>query len=178
MNESYKKLIFETERLIVRHFTSDDKEIFFAVNGDEEVMLYIRPAKTKEECDKLLGETISGYKENPYMGRLAAIEKNSRSFVGSFAIIPIPAQPEKIQLGYALLKNFWGKGFATELTKAGISFAFDKLNLDILYGVTEIKNVASQKVLLKSGFKNAGFISEKEKTLNLFSISKIDRAFT
>lgn len=172
MNDSNKKIIFETERLIVRHYTLDDKDNFFSINGDEEVMRYIRPAKPKEECDKLLEETISGYKENPYMGRLAAIEKKSGSFVGSFAIIPIPTQPEKIQLGYAILKNFWGKGFATELTKAGISFAFDKLDLDILYGVTDIQNVVSQKVLLKSGFKDAGFISEKEKTLNLFSISK------
>ncbi len=167
--------IFETSRLIVRHFDENDKENFFCVNGDEEVMRYIRAAKTKEECDQLLEETIFGYNENPYMGRLAAEEKSSGSFIGSFAIIPIPSQPEKIQLGYGLLKKFWGKGFATELTKTGINFAFDHLNLDIVYGVTETPNTVSQKVLLKSGFKNAGTINEKKKTLNLFSIRKDDR---
>ena len=112
------------------------------------------------------------------MGRWAAEEKLTGKFIGSFVIVPIPEQPEKIQLGYALLKDHWGSGYATELTKAGLSFAFDKLGLDVIYGVTEIPNIASQKVLLKSGFKNAGTYVENEKTLLLFSINKSEWKLT
>ena len=40
--------IFETERLIVRHYTVDDKQIFSVINGDEEVMRYIRALKQEK----------------------------------------------------------------------------------------------------------------------------------
>jgi ribosomal-protein-alanine N-acetyltransferase len=168
-------IVFETERLIVRHYTEDDKENFFLINGDEEIMQYIRKPKTREECDQFLDEILAGYTGAMEQGRWAAEEKLTGKFVGSFVIVPIPGQPEKIQLGYALLKDHWGKGYATELTRSGLRFAFDQLGLDVIYGVTEIPNIASQKVLLKSGFKEANTFVENEKKLLLFSITKDDR---
>ena len=52
-------IIFETERLVVRRFSENDHDNFFSVNGSEEVMRYIRPAKTKEECDEFLLQVIA-----------------------------------------------------------------------------------------------------------------------
>ena len=77
-----------------------------------------------------------------------------------------------------MLKDHWGKGYATELTKAGLHFAFDQLDLDVIYGVTEIPNISSQKVLLKSGFKEANAFVENEKALLLFSINKTEWSVT
>lgn len=165
-------IIFETERLIVRHFTAEDKNNFFLINGDEEIMRYIRTPKTREESDQFFEEILAGYTDIPKLERWAVEEKLTGKFIGSFVIIPIPDDMEKVQLGYALLKDHWGKGYATELTKEGLRFGFNDLGLDILYGVTELQNRVSQKVLLKSGFKEAGTILEKGKTLLYFSITK------
>lgn len=170
-------IIFETERLIVRHYTVDDADSFFQIHGDEEVMRFIRPAKTKEESDLFFQETFRA-NNNTGMGRWAVEGKNSGMNVGTFCIIPIENQPEKIQLGYALLKGHWGKGYATELTKAGLNHAFNSLGLEVIYAVTEVLNIASQKVLLKSGFKEDNAFVENEKELLLFSISKINRELT
>lgn len=170
--------VFETERLSVRRYTADDENDFFLINGDEEIMRYIRAPKTREECDKFLGEIISNYSGSPEPGRWAAEERSTGKFIGSFVIIPIPEQPEKIQLGYALLKEYWGKGYATELTKAGLNFAFNQLDLNVIYGVTDIPNIASQKVLLKSGFKNLTTFEENGKTLKLFSVDKTEWELT
>lgn len=167
-------IIFETGRLIVRRYTDDDKDNLFQLNGDEEIMRYIRKPKTKEECDRHHEEILAGYNQKIEMGRWAAEEKLTKEFIGTFVIVPIPAQPDKIQLGYALLKQYWGKGYATELTKAGLHFAFDQLCLDLIYGVTEIQNTVSQKVLLKSGFKEAEAFMEDGKNLLLFSFAKTD----
>jgi ribosomal-protein-alanine N-acetyltransferase len=172
MSESINRLIFETDRLIVRPFTTEDKNNFFLINGDEEVMRYIRAAKTREECDKFLEEIIAGYTGGPEMGRWAVEERATGVFVGSFVIIPIPDMPEKIQLGYALLKDFWGKGYATELTQAGVSFAFYELGLEVIFGVTEIPNIASQKILLKAGFIADETYIEGEKELVRFVFLK------
>ena len=97
------------------------------------------------------------------MGRWAVNEKDTGRFVGSFAIIPIPGDEEKIQLGYSLLPEFWGKGFATELTVGGLNHFFTQSALPVIYGVTEALNIASQKVLLKAGFQPAGAKMEEEK---------------
>src|SRR3989337_1020336 len=156
------QILFETERLIVRHYTKDDSDNFFSLNGDEEIMRYIRPAKTREETDLFLSEIIKKYEEDPSAGRWAAEDKYTGVFVGSFAFIPIEGSADKsdpsipqdyrMQLGYALLKEHWGKGYATELTMVGLRYVFTKTTLSEIFAVTEIQNTPSQKVLLKAGF--------------------------
>ena len=161
-------IIFETERLIVRQYTEKDAANFFLLSGNEAVMQYIRPVSTREQSDAFLLENTEFYKNWPHRGRWGAEEKATGVFVGSFAIIPIPSMPEKIQLGYSLLPENWGRGFATELTKAGLQYFFKTDLLPEIYGVTEIPNVASQKVLLKAGFQPTGLFMEEGKELLLF----------
>ncbi len=165
-------LIFETARLTVRQYTEADKDNFFLLSGNEDVMRYIRPVNTKEESDKFLLENIASYRTNPHRGRWAVEEKDSDRFVGSFAIIPVPSQPEKIQLGYSLLPANWGMGYASELTRAGLQYFFATDTLPEIYGITETPNLASQKVLLKAGFQLENSMMEEEKELLLFIARK------
>ncbi len=164
-------LIFETERLLVRTFTERDQEIFFLLNGNPEVVRYIRPVKTKEECTVFLHEVIAAAKAAPLYGHWAVHEKNTRCFVGSFVVIPVQ-QSDLKQLGYALLPQHWGKGYATELTKAGLNYVFSKTPLETIYAYTEKPNLASQKVLLKAGFRFAQEKKEAEKELIEFILEK------
>lgn len=158
-------ILFETERLIVRHYTKEDGDNFFFLNGNEEIMRYIRPAKSREEADLFLTEIIQKYEEDPSAGRWAVQEKHTGVFVGSFAFIPVEGANDKMQLGYALLKQDWGKGYATELTLAGIQYVFTKTTLSEIFAVTEAQNTASQKVLLKAGFKMHSNFTEGAKEL-------------
>jgi ribosomal-protein-alanine N-acetyltransferase len=162
-----KNLIFQTERLTVRNYTEDDKDNFFSLGGNADVMRYIRPVQTKEQSDKFLAEVIAFSKANPLMGRWAAEEKNTGRFVGSFAIIYIEGT-DKIQLGYSLLKKEWGKGYATELTRAGLKYVFEIMKLPLIYAITEIANTASQHVLLKAGFQSEKVFKEEGKELQRF----------
>ena len=164
-------IIFETERLIVRQYAFEiDTENFFLLNGDDDVMRYIRATKTKEECDVFLKKAIDSYKINPLIGRWAADEKAGK-FVGSFAIIPIEGS-EDIQLGYALLKENWEKGFASELTKSGLDYYFENTNADHIYAIAEKANIASHKVLLKNSFVPDGTKMEDGKELLKFIYRK------
>ncbi len=167
-------VIFETERLIVRQFNENDKDNFFLLSGNPDVMQYIRNVSTREESDKFLLENITGYQTNPHKGRWAVTGKEDGSFVGSFAIIPLPNEPDKIQLGYSLRIENWGKGYATELTKAGLAYFMNNYSLPEIFGVTETPNVASQKVLLKAGFQPAGSFIEGEKELLVFVVKRKD----
>ena len=166
-------IIFETERLLVRHYTINDGENFFLLNGDQEIMRYIRPAKTREEAGLFLTEIIKKYDEDPAAGRWAAVDKQTGVFVGSFAFIPIEGR-EEMQLGYALLKQSWGKGYATELTIAGLQYVFTKTDLAEVFAVTEVLNTASQKVLLKTGFTLYRTYEEETKDLFQYVFLKKD----
>ncbi|NOT52317.1 MAG: GNAT family N-acetyltransferase [Chitinophagaceae bacterium] len=166
-------VIFETKRLIVRQFNENDKDNFFLLSGDPTVMQYIREVSTKEQSDKFLQENIEAYEINPHKGRWAVTSRGDGSFVGSFAIIPLPSEPGKIQLGYSLRIENWGKGYATELTKAGLEYFMNNYSLPEIYGVTEVPNIASQKVLLKAGFQPAGSFIENEKELLMFVVKRI-----
>jgi ribosomal-protein-alanine N-acetyltransferase len=164
--------IFETQRLRVRHFTSADYDNFFALQGNAEVMQYIRPPWTREESDNFLTDKILTASPIDFKGYWAVEEKATGLFVGCFVIIPIPTDIEKTQLGYSFLPEHWGKGYATEVTKEGLNYFKYKTPLAELYAVTETPNIASQKVLLKNGFELFGNKWEGEKELLIFIVRR------
>ncbi len=171
-------ILFETQRLLVRHYSKADGDNFFLLNSNPEVMRYIRPVKSREETDLFFEEIIEYSKNNPAYGRMAAIEKRSGAFVGSFAIIPIEgtdkSNSDRMQLGYALLRQSWGKGYATELTMAGLQYIFTKTALTEIFAVTEVPNLTSQKVLLKAGFTLHNTYTEGTKELLQYIFLKQD----
>jgi ribosomal-protein-alanine N-acetyltransferase len=144
-------MLFESERLYTRYFTMEDLDQFFRLNGDEEIVRYIRAPKSYEECRSFLGQVIEWYKNEKINWRIALLSRENDEVIGSFAIIPI-GDTEDMQLGYSLLKEQWGKGYATEITEAGARYAFDQLNYSSIAAITEAANIASQKVLLKCDF--------------------------
>lgn len=171
MNKSGKQIIFETERLFIRLYSMDDFDNFFRLNGDEEVMRYIRPAQTKEQSKEFLKKIITAYTERPGTGRWGMFLQKNKKFVGSFAVIPVE-QSDKLQLGYALLKENWGKGYASESVKEGIQYAFGKLKLTEIAAITFPENISSQKVLLKNGFSFDKTFTEGDKLLHLYMLYK------
>lgn len=144
-----------------------DGNHFFGLNGDSEVMQYVRPVKTRVESDQFLLENIVFYSRHPSLGRWALIRKSDDGFVGSFAIIPLE-NSEHMQVGYMLLREHWGHGYASEALRAGIHYAFDTLKLPKLIAVTETANLPSQKVLAKCGFAQSAHFMEKKRRLVLY----------
>lgn len=165
MNE----IIFETERLVVRRYTENDLDNVYRLNSDEEVMRYIRKTMSFEETKNFFRQNLEAYVKNPVLGRWAVTDSQSR-FVGSFAIIPI-GETSDIQLGYALLKPYWGLGYASELTAKGIEYAISN-NIDPLFAQAEVANVNSQKVLLKNSFEYLDEITEGEKKLFRYQLKR------
>jgi RimJ/RimL family protein N-acetyltransferase len=165
-------IVFETARLTVRHFTVADYDNYFYLQGDAEVMRYIRPPRTREESDLFLTEKILAAPPGDCKGYWAVEEKGSHLFVGCFVIIPIPDDLEKTQLGYSFLPEHWGKGYATEVAVAGVQYFRDNTSLSEIYGVTEAPHIASQKVLLKAGFIPFGKKTEGQVELLVFIIKR------
>ena len=148
-------IVFESKRLFVQPYTSDDADIFFQLNGDADVMRYIRRAKTKIESDQFLHENLALYNRNPGLGRFAVFAKETQQFMGSFSLLSLD-DTDEFHLGYALLKPFHGKGYATELVKASLSYVFKTIKKEKVLAITVKENLASQKVLVNCGFVQTG----------------------
>ena len=166
-------ILFETERLIVRRFTADDAHNFFLLNGNAEAMHFIRPVKTREESDAFLSENLNFYLDTSALGRFAVHDKKTNHFVGTFSFLYLSGEAD-FHIGYALVPPAWGKGYATELVRTGVNYFFTKTSRKELFAITDSANIASQHVLLKSGFYKKGQVVENGHTLELFCISALE----
>jgi RimJ/RimL family protein N-acetyltransferase len=61
-----------------------------------------------------------------------------------------------IQVGYALAKPAWGRGFATEMAQAIVRYGFLDLRIPHIAGMTSLANHASKRVLAKIGLHRRG----------------------
>jgi ribosomal-protein-alanine N-acetyltransferase len=164
--------VFQSRRLYVRQLTEKDFDFFFLLNSDPEIVRYIRPPQDRLEAWRFFQENRDYYDAFPQFGRWATIEKTGNEFVGLFMLRPSGVVTGKVELGYALLRPYWGRGYATELVEAGVQYAFDKLGLPELVAITHPENGPSQNVLAKSRFNAAGDIQEGGKAVQIFTILK------
>jgi len=164
--------LFETERLIVRQYTLQDEEYFYLFSSNEDVMRYIRPIVNREESARLLALNMQLYLSRPNTGRWAIFNKATGSYMGSFSILEMDIDKTRLHIGYALLPQFWGMGYATEVLQQGVAYFFASHNAPTLYAITEDENVASQKVLVKCGFTYQGSQREKSKNLMIFILQR------
>lgn len=151
-------ITIETERLILRELLPSDDEAMFELDSNPEVHKYLgnKPVTTIEECRTTIELVRKQYIENG-IGRFAMIEKSSGNFAGwtglKFIKVPINNHINFYEVGYRLIQKYWGKGYATESTKASLSYAFEKLHANEVYGITNVENLQSKKVLEKCGLK-------------------------
>lgn len=163
--------LFETGRLTVQRFTEADSDLFYQINGNEETMRYIRPAKTRSESDAFLTENINLYQNGSIVGRFAVFIREDNSFVGTFSFLYL-SDAENIHLGYALLKHARGKGYATELVKAGLSHFFQHTARNNVFAITDPANTASRDVLLRAGLSFRGQWQGDGNMLDLYGIDR------
>lgn len=163
----------ETERLVLRDMRLSDLEGMFELDSDPEVHKYLgnEPVKTRAESKKIIEGVLEQYKERG-IGRWVAIEKETGEFIGWSGLrlnteYNMNGFTTYYDVGYRLIKRYWGKGYATESGKAAVDYAFNVLKLPEIYATTEMGNEASHNALLKIGLHYVeDFYFEQEK-LNL-----------
>ncbi|WP_316803987.1 GNAT family N-acetyltransferase [Pedobacter nototheniae] len=152
------KIYAETERLLLRALQPEDAEGIFELDSDPEVHQYLgkKTIKTVEEGMQNIDYIRKQYIENG-IGRWAVIEKETKQFIGWSGLKLITELTNNhinyYDLGYRLMKKYWGKGYATESAEASINYAFNKLNINEVYAIADINNQASINVLEKVGLQ-------------------------
>jgi RimJ/RimL family protein N-acetyltransferase len=151
------QVFLETERLVLRRFAEDDIDNLVELDGDPEVMKFInggRPTPRQEIENDVLPAFLGYYERFAGYGFWAAEENATGRFVGWFHFRPAKdAPPGEVELGYRLRKSAWGKGYATEGSRALIDKGFTELGVERVVAFTMTVNVASRRVMEKVGLK-------------------------
>ncbi len=164
-------MIFETDRLYVRQWLDTDLQNVHRLYSDKAIMEYIRPVLTIEETKQIFDKQIAEYSAGQYVGRYLIMEKSSNSFVG-ILLLRKPENRDGVEMGYAFRLEDWGKGFATEIVKEGVHYIFTTTTFSSIYAFTNVKNLNSKNVLIKSGFTFLENIIEDGEELDVFSLDK------
>ena len=148
----------ETERLILRRFTPDDLDDLIALDADPAVMRYISGGAEMppdEQPESLLPYWLKFYERGDAWGFWAAIERSSGEFIGWFHLRPVPGvdPDDEPELGYRLVRAAWGRGLATEGSRALIDKAFTKLGARRVYATAMAVNTGSRRVMEKAGLR-------------------------
>jgi RimJ/RimL family protein N-acetyltransferase len=164
----------QTARITLRVFTDSDLPNLHALNGDADVMRYIGDGSTRttEMNRQWLANMIEYYSTHPGLGVWLASENTTGAFIGWFALKHFHA-PEEIEVGYRLMKSHWGKGFATEGTKALLAYGFKMLRLERIVAVANPANVPSRHVLEKAGMRFARFVPRHNQNEAYYEITRL-----
>ena len=152
------KFYIETDRLILRDILPEDAAGLYELDSDPEVHRYLGndPVKSMDQVAGVIRFIRQQYIDNG-IGRWAIIDKKSGAFIGwtglKLITEPINNHINYYDLGYRLIRRYWGQGIATESAIASLKYAFETLKTAEVFAMTDIENKDSHNVLTKCGLK-------------------------
>jgi len=144
-------IIAQTKRLTIREFSSDEIETYLDHVTHPQVAQYISK-KSREERILIFNNALLNYAQTKAFG-IWGVFNNDNEFIGSCLLRPFFDENEVLELGYTIAPKHWGQGIATEVVKVITGYGLSNTNINAIVACTDLPNLASQRVLLKTGFE-------------------------
>lgn len=147
-------MILNTERLILRPWDDRDRDAMIAIQGDAQVRRFYPKVMSPDEVNEDIDRAIERARTNGFHWQAAEL-KESDQLIGliGLGIVPdkireaIPSRP-RVEIGWVIGKQFWGKGFAPEGARAWLDYAWS-IGLPEVVAFTAKLNTPSQRVMQK-----------------------------
>lgn len=142
-----------TARLLLREWREDDFDGLAAYKLDGQNWLFIEDGQPRDADD--VKRILASFRHEwriTGIGRWAVEERESRALIGDCGFVHSESGP---QLAYMIARLTWGRGYATEASRAALTFAFAHHDWPLVRASTHRGNLASQRVLRKLGFREA-----------------------
>jgi ribosomal-protein-alanine N-acetyltransferase len=153
--------VLETERLILRKISPDDRDDFFVMRSDERMHEYTdtTPDHDVSQTDAYLAKMLRGVDENRWI--IWAIQhRDSARVIGSVGIWNFDETQTSAELSYGIAPEFQGRGYMGEALARVIEYAFATLKLSVLEAYTDAENTPSRRLLERIGFAEAGQVDD------------------
>jgi RimJ/RimL family protein N-acetyltransferase len=148
----------KTERLVLRPFAMSDGSDILEYTNDPEWVRYlvnIPHPFTRKDAEAFV-RRFSDLKSWETLPMFAIIFKEK--VIGEIYLNDLNLQHERGELGYDLSRAYWGKGLATEASRAVLDWAFQTYNLNRIYATCDPRNNRSHRVLEKLGMTREGIL--------------------
>lgn len=149
-------VVLETTRLALRELVVDDAAAMFALNRDPEVVRYTgdEPFPSVEAARAF----VVAYRADVYaqegFGRLAVVPKEGEPHAGeNVGFCGLRRVGDDVDLGYRLARATWGRGYATEASRAVLAWGFDVKGLERIIARAHVDNARSIRVLRNLGMR-------------------------
>lgn len=169
----------ETDRLILRKVTLADAADIFAYASDEEVAKYVtwNVHKTIQDTERFIYFIFSRYESNS-PAPWAIENKENGKVIGTIDYVMWQEEHKVAEVGYALSKDYWGKGIMSEALEAVKTFGFEHMDLVRIQAHCMAENIGSARVMEKAGLtyegtkKKALLIKNRHRDLKGYAITK------
>jgi len=154
--------IITTPRLVLRWISEDDIDSLYEIFSNSEVMRYWStvPLPNQAAAAELQREIAEG-NESEKMFKWGLALRDSNIVIGTTTLFNLNLDNGRAELGYAMGRAYWGKGYMNEALKAFVSHAFEVMELRRLEADVDPRNVASIRTLERLGFQREGFLRER-----------------
>ncbi len=146
--------VLETDRLIVRRISTEDAKFILQLLNEPSWLRFIgdKGVRTIEDARSyILNGPVDMYSRLGFGLYLAEL-KDENSSIGICGLIKRDAL-EDVDIGFAFLPKYWGKGYAYEASTAVMAYGRNVLGLKRIVAITSLDNANSGKLLEKLGFE-------------------------
>ena len=151
-----------TRRLLLRPLRNDDAPDMYAIYSDAKTMKYwsSRPIGELGEAARMVADDLN-LQQGGSAAFWAIVLPRTGRVIGRFTLFYIDRQNRRAEVGYVINRQFWGKGYGTEVLAAMLETCFDRLELHRLEADIDPDNAASLALLRKFGFREEGRMRER-----------------
>lgn len=146
--------VLETKRLILRKILPTDESDMYEYAKDPETSRFLlwEPHSSRSFTRAHLLYLQNQYQRAAFFD-WALVEKESGKMIGTCGFTEIYEKEKRAEVGYVIAPAFHRKGFAPEALSKVMEYGFEALGLLQLDARFMEENLASEKVLLRSGFQ-------------------------
>ena len=152
----------KTSRLSLRSISAADVDDIYEIFSNVEVMRYwsTPPLPSRDAASKLVAEIHEGFKRHELLKWGIALRTDD-TLIGSVTIFHPDFTHRRAEIGYALGRAHWGKGYMQEALKAILNYAFTVLTFHRIEADVDPRNTASIHSLERLGFQREGYLRER-----------------
>ena len=155
--------LIETRRLTGERVRESHLSLWRQIGSNPQVMTTMGGAWTSEQASQKIQKNCEQWKLYGH-GQWTFFDRATKEFVGRGGIRKVVVNDrEEVELGYALMPQFWGRGLAVEIGEKALSIAFDLFNYPSVVCYALTGNQRSRRVMEKLGFSFEGNVSIADK---------------
>jgi len=145
-----------TQRLILRSWRDSDRQPFAGMSEDADVMEYLRPLSTRDECNAWIDFQINHQSSHGFC--LWALESRASGiFMGAVGLLRVSFAARftpAVEVGWRLARPFWGQRFAVEAARAALQFGYEEICLTEVVAHASVQNGRSRRMMAKLGMSH------------------------